>query len=48
MYLKEYLEKYKDKKVKLFVDMDGVIADYEFGVAKDYDTKRPLMDSIKN
>ena len=27
MYLKEYLEKYNNKKVKLFVDMDGVIVD---------------------
>ena len=47
MYLKEYLNGYKDKKIKLFVDMDGVIADYEFGAAKEYDKKRPLYDSIK-
>ena len=47
MYLKEYLEQYKDKKIKLFVDMDGVIADYDFGNPKDYDKKRPLYDSIK-
>ena len=47
MYLKEYLDRYKDKKIKLFVDMDGVIADYEFGAAKEYDKKRPLYDSIK-
>ena len=47
MYLKEVLSKYKDKKVKLFIDMDGVIADYNFGEAKDYDKKRPLYDSIK-
>ena len=33
MYLKDYLEKFKSKKVKLFVDMDGVIADYHVGVA---------------
>ncbi len=46
MYLKEVLDKYKDKKIKLFVDMDGVVADYEFGSAKDYDKKRPLYDSI--
>lgn len=47
MYLKEYLENYKDKKIKLFVDMDGVIADYIFDSAKDYDKKRPLYDNIK-
>lgn len=47
MYLKTYLEQFKGKKIKLFVDMDGVIADYEFGSAKDYDKKRPLYDSIK-
>jgi len=47
MYLQEYLKQFKDKKIKLFVDMDGVIADYDFGMPKDYDTKRPLYDSIK-
>jgi len=31
----------------LFVDMDGVIADYEFDNAKDYDKKRPLLNNIK-
>lgn len=46
MYLKEYLEQFKDKKIKLFVDMDGVVADYIFGDAKDYDKKRPLYDNI--
>ena len=46
MYLKEYLEQFKDKKIKIFVDMDGVIADYDVGVPKDYDKKRPLYDSI--
>ena len=47
MYIKEYLEQFKNKKVKLYVDMDGVIADYIFGEAKDYDIKRPLFDSIR-
>lgn len=47
MYIKEYLEQFKDKKVKLYIDMDGVIADYTFGKPKDYDKKRPLYDSIK-
>ena len=46
MYLKEYLQQFEDKKIKLFVDMDGVIADYIFGSAKDYDKKRPLFDNI--
>lgn len=46
MYLKKVLEKYKDKKIKIFVDMDGVIADYDFGVASNYDKKRPLKESI--
>ena len=47
MYIKKYLEQFKDERVKLFVDMDGVIADYIFGVPKDFDQKRPLFDSIK-
>ena len=47
MYLKNYLKQYKDKKIKLFVDMDGVIADYVFDNAKDYDKKRPLYASIR-
>ena len=46
MYLKEFLEQFGDKKIKIFVDMDGVIADYIFGSAKDYDQKRPLYDNI--
>ena len=47
MYLKKYLERFKEKNIKLFVDMDGVIVDYVFGEAKDYDKKRPLYDSIR-
>lgn len=47
MYIKEILEKYKDKKIKLYVDMDGVIADYNVGVPSDFDKKRPLYDSLK-
>ena len=45
-YLREYLEQFGNKKIKLFVDMDGVIADYIFESAKDYDKKRPLYDNI--
>lgn len=47
MYLKDYLEQFKPQKIKLLVDIDGVIADYVFDSAKDYDKKRPLYDSIK-
>ena len=47
MFLKEFLRQYENKKIKLFVDMDGVIVDYDFGKPKDYDKKRPLYDSIK-
>lgn len=47
MYLKDYLKQYKNNKIKLFVDMDGVIADYVFDNAKDYDKKRPLYASIR-
>lgn len=47
MYLKEYLNKFKDKKIKLYVDMDGVIADYDVGKACEYDRKRPLTTSIE-
>ena len=47
MYLKDYLEQFKDKKVKLFVDMDGVIVDYVLGDIKNFDKHRPLYESIK-
>ena len=47
MYLEDFLEQYKDKKVKMFVDMDGVIADFDFGNNGDYDKKRPLYSSIE-
>ena len=46
MYLENFLEQYKDKKVKMFVDMDGVIADFNFGEARNFDKKRPLYSSI--
>ena len=47
MYLLDYLKKFDGKKVKIFVDMDGVIADYDVGNPRDYLNKRPLFDSIK-
>ena len=46
MYFKEYLKQFDNKNIKIFVDMDGVIVDYTFDSAKDYDKKRPLYDSI--
>ena len=46
MYLKEYLERIDGKKIKMYVDMDGVIADYIVGEAEKFDLKRPLYTSI--
>ena len=34
-------------KIKLFVDMDGVIASYDFGKPLDFKTKRPLNTNIE-
>ena len=36
----------KKEKVDLFVDMDGVIASYDFGKPLDFKTKRPLKTNI--
>ena len=47
MYLKEYLNKFKDKNIKLYVDMDGVIVDYVVGDPNDFSDRRPLKDSLK-
>ncbi len=47
MFLKEYLQRFENKKIKIFVDMDGVIVDYDFGMPCEYDIKRPLYASIK-
>ena len=46
MYLKEFIDQYKGRNIKIFVDMDGVIADYDVGKASEYDKKRPLTSSI--
>ncbi|MBR4671673.1 MAG: hypothetical protein IKO78_00550 [Bacilli bacterium] len=40
-------EKYKDKEVLLFVDMDGVIASYDFGRPLDFKNKRPMKTNIE-
>ena len=47
MHFLEEINKYKDTNIKLFVDMDGCIADYEVNNAKEYDKKRPLLTNIK-
>ena len=36
----------KDEKVRLYIDMDGVIASYDFGKKLDFATKRPLKTNI--
>ena len=47
MYLKTYLESFGDCKIKLYVDMDGVIADYIVGEPYNFDKKRPLFSNIE-
>ncbi len=37
----------KDKKIIIYVDMDGVIASYDFGKPLDFKNKRPLTTNIK-
>ena len=46
MYLKEFLEQFDGKKIKMFVDMDGVIVDYVVGSTDDFDKRRPLYSSL--
>ena len=46
MYIKKYLQKYNGQKIKLFVDMDGVIVDFVLNDFN-YENKRPLKNSIK-
>ncbi len=36
-----------DKKIIIYVDMDGVIASYDFGRPLDFVNKRPLSTNIK-
>lgn len=49
MFFKKTIEELENKynKIKIYVDMDGVIADYIVGEARDYDIKRPLLSTIK-
>lgn len=37
----------KDKETVIFVDMDGVIAAFDFGKPLEFDKKRPLYTNIK-
>lgn len=46
MFLKNFLKEFGDCKLKIFVDMDGVIVDYEFGKPDNFHIKRPLLSSI--
>ena len=36
----------KKNNIDLFIDMDGVIASYNFGEPLNFKTKRPLMTNI--
>ena len=36
-----------NSKIKLFIDMDGVIASYDFGKPLDFKMKRPLITNIE-
>ena len=49
MFFRKTIEDIKSKyeRLKIYVDMDGVIADYIVGEARDYDKKRPLLNNIK-
>ena len=46
MLIFDVLEQYKNKKIKIYVDMDGCIADYDVGVPMDFDKKRPLKSNL--
>ena len=47
MYITDYIKQFKNKRIKIYVDMDGVIADYDVGKASEYDKKRPLLTNIE-
>lgn len=48
MYFYELIKKLSEnKKTKVYVDMDGVIASYDFGKPLDFANKRPLITNIK-
>ena len=48
MYFYELIKNISDnKKTRIYVDMDGVIACYDFGKPLNFKTKRPLNTNIK-
>ena len=46
MYLENYIKGFENKKIKIFVDMDGTIVDYVVGNSTDFADRRPLISSI--
>lgn len=46
MFIIDFFKKYEKEQIKFYVDMDGVIADYNVGEPCNYDTKRPLFSNI--
>ena len=46
MFFKSKIDELKDEKLKIFVDMDGTISDYDMGGGLDYSIKRPLKSNI--
>lgn len=46
MYIIDFIKNYENYNVKLFVDMDGVIADYNVGQPCNYHLKRPLYSNL--
>ena len=48
MYFEEQIKNLGEGKIRIYVDMDGVIADYNVGDAKNYHKKRPLVSNLKN
>lgn len=48
MHFYELIQKQtKNKKTRIYVDMDGVIASYDIGKPYDFENKRPLTTNIK-
>ena len=46
MYFYNLIKDYQEP-INIFVDMDGVIADYDFGSNLDFKNKRPIKTNIK-
>ena len=47
LYFKSKIDEFGDTPLKIFIDMDGVVADYDIGGDFDYSIKRPLNNNIK-